>query len=84
MIWITYGAQSRQLDGKHPHQSRENATVFNFQMETELEKRMPDVIIIDRWWLAAKAQTSDGFHFLLDVNLVKANQLANIMNYLEL
>ena len=45
---------------------------------------MADIVIIDWWRLTAEAQTSDGVYLLSNVNLVKANQLVNIMGYLEL
>jgi hypothetical protein len=82
IIWLSYGSQSRQLDEKFPHQSREYVAEFNVQMETELKKRVPDVVIIDWAHLTAEAQTSDGFHFLSDVNLVKSSHLASIISFL--
>ena len=83
MIWVSYGAQSRQLDEKYPLQTRENARAFNTAMESELKKHIPNITIIDWWGVTAEAQTSDGFHSLSDVNLFKATVIANVIEFLN-
>jgi len=83
VVWVTYGAQSRQLDKKYPLQTRENAHTFNIAMESELKKHLPNITIIDWWGVTAEAQTSDGVHFLSDVNLFKASVVANVIEFLR-
>lgn len=83
VVWVSYGSQSRQLDTQYPLQTRENAFIFNQEMEIELKKRLEDIVIIDWWRLTAEAQTSDGLHSLTDINVMKANHLINILSYLE-
>jgi hypothetical protein len=82
VIWIDFTAQSRSLDNKYPHQSRENALEFNKKMNRKVQEAIPGVTIIDWWNLTADAQTSDGLHFLTDVNLQKANHFLHVINYL--
>ena len=83
LIWLSYGAQSRELDDKYPHQSRENGILFNSAIERELKRQIEDVVIVDWLWLTSEAQTSDGFHFLTDVNIVKANLFIHILTQLN-
>jgi hypothetical protein len=59
MIWLSFGTQSRALDGNYPHQSRENALNFNLQMESKLKKHIEDIVIVDLWSLSADGQTSE-------------------------
>jgi hypothetical protein len=84
VVWVSYGAQSRQLDEKYPLQTRENAKKFNLMMEQELlmKRSRANISIIDWWTLTAEAQTSDGFHFLTDINLVKVNHFVHVIKYL--
>ncbi|EJK72186.1 hypothetical protein THAOC_06306 [Thalassiosira oceanica] len=83
VIWITLGVQSRKADRRYRHQSRENTLVFNSNMEAGLNERLRNVTIIDWWRLTENSQTSDGVHYLSDVNLVKANHFTNIIKHLE-
>ena len=71
VIWTTYNSQSRTLDDKYPHQSREKATVFNDYVISYLQQQQFPVTLLNQHNLTMDAQTSDGFHYLTDVNLLK-------------
>jgi hypothetical protein len=70
------------VDRKYLRQSRENATLFNMQMNHMIQKVIPNVTIIDWLNLTIDAQTSDGVHFLTDVNLQKANHFLHVIKFL--
>jgi hypothetical protein len=73
VVWMNYHAQSRQLDAKYPAQRRESTAAANQEMEQLLvERGYGHVPILDMMNLTTDAQTSDGYHFLSDVNLYKA------------
>jgi hypothetical protein len=82
VLWIAFTSQSRSMDQKYPHQSRENATAFNQKMNAKVQKYIPNITIVDWWNLTSDAQTSDGFHFLTDVNIQKANHFLHVIKYL--
>jgi hypothetical protein len=82
VLWVAFSSQSRSLDKRYPHQSRENATLFNEEMNAQVQEAIPNVTIIEWWNLTLDAQTSDGFHFLTDVNLLKANHFLHVIKYL--
>lgn len=83
VLWATMGSQSRLLDTKYPTQVRENTFKFNTEMEHILKSRYDfPITIIDWWRLTMEAQTSDGFHFLTDVNLAKVNQFIHVIRHL--
>ena len=65
-------AQSRLLDGAHPIQTREKAIVFNQAVRKALAHE-PGLVFIDFFNVTLNAQTSDGYHFLSDVNVAKAD-----------
>ena len=79
VAWGSTGVQTRALDGPYPHQSREAAKVFNSYLAAEATKL--SVPLFDYWELTNEAATSDGFHHLSDVNLLRA---LYILNFLEL
>ena len=84
VVWTAYQSQSRKLDRRYPLQSRERALAFNRYMETRLkglEHLNHTPTIVDWWNLTRDAQTSDGFHYLTDVNLIKVNHLAHVLRY---
>jgi hypothetical protein len=84
VIWTTYTSQSRILDTKYPTQSRENAIIFNAEMEALLAKQPElNVSIVDWHSLTAESQTSDGFHSLSDVNVVKGYHLLHVLDQLS-
>ena len=73
VIWINFHAQSRKLDTQYPFQARENTSNLNRDMERLLvQKGYGHVPIFDVFNLTLDAQTSDGYHFMSDVNLLKA------------
>ena len=64
-------SQSLGLDDKYPHQSRESAYSFNEHIIAYLQEKPFPIYILDQHNLTMDAQTSDGFHYLSDVNLLK-------------
>jgi hypothetical protein len=73
VVWMNFHIQSRQLDVKYPQQSRENTTLENQEIEQLLVQRgYGHIPILHMMNLTMDAQTSDGYHFLSDVNLHKA------------
>ena len=72
-------AQSTALDDSFPNQSRNNVLIFNSEIkELFIFAGMTpgrDVVFLDWWNLTKDAQSSDGLHYLSDVNLAKAAQL---------
>jgi len=79
VIWITVGAQSRNLDHKQPGQRRERAVVFNREMEEYFSSIEMNVTIIDFWNLTRDAQTSDGLHLLLEANMLKTFYVLQVL-----
>ena len=79
LVWTAMNVQSTVLDKDRPHQSRENAIIFNEETKEAFMSigLIPgeDVVILDWWNLTADAQYSDGLHYLSDVNLAKAAQI---------
>lgn len=71
VIWTTFNSQSRTLDDKYPHQSREKANDFNDYVISYLQQQPFSVTLLDQHKLTMDAQTSDGQHYLSDVNLLK-------------
>ena len=79
VLWVGLGAQARQLDAVYSNQAREATQKFNkvvFDYVTS-KYQLP---YLDVWELTKDAQTSDGFHYLTDVNLVKAQYVVSFMN----
>lgn len=72
------GAQSRHLDIRYPVQAREGSVQFNEKLFEFTKNRYS---LFDVWNLTRNAPTSDGYHYLSDVNMVKAMYL---LNYLEM
>ncbi|KAL9182059.1 hypothetical protein ACHAXT_012402 [Thalassiosira profunda] len=80
LVWTGMSAQSRALDESgYSHQSRENATIFNEKITKAFVAAGltpgQDVTILDWLSFTADAQSSDGLHFLADVNVGKAAQI---------
>jgi len=79
LIWVSMNSQSAALDEDYPHQSRENALLFNERIRKSFISigltPGQDVLLLDWWNLTADAQSSDGIHYLSDVNLAKAAQI---------
>ena len=74
-------AQSRRADGRFPRQSRENASVFN-EDTARYAVNTWGAIPLDFLNLTADAPSSDGVHFLSDVNLDKAFVLLRALELL--
>ncbi|KAL7530710.1 hypothetical protein ACHAXR_009119 [Thalassiosira sp. AJA248-18] len=85
LLWLAMNAQSSELNKHYPHQSRENALIFNEDMKESFASvgLIPgqDVFILDWWNLTADAQSSDGVHYLSDVNLAKAAQILYLVEH---
>jgi len=79
VIWTTIVAQSRKLDHAYPDQCREQAEVFNREMEAYFSSIEMNVTVIDFWNLTRDAQTSDGLHFLLEVNMLKTFYVLQVL-----
>jgi hypothetical protein len=67
---------------KYPHQNKEYVHSYNTETAKWLYENYPQVISLDFWNLSAEAldHTSDGFHMLTDVNLIKATTVLNLMH----
>ena len=78
IVWLAGAAQSRLLDARYPHQSREQMADFNRRMaDTLLGLGIP---VIESWNLTLNAATSDGLHFLTDVNMQRATSILNFLS----
>jgi hypothetical protein len=88
VVWLGFGSQSRALDAPFPHQSRENASAAAAEITHQLQAQWPALAagtgavlhVLDWANLTADAQTSDGQHFLTDVNVAKAFALLRLMD----
>ena len=83
VVWTHFGAQSRSLDLKFPHQAREKAIVFNQNMSNYFASIKMNVIELHSWNMTKDAQSSDGLHYLLDVNVLKAFLLLRVAHLLK-
>lgn len=79
VAWMGLGAQSRLLDDRYPHQRREVITIVNNDLAQYWQEQY-NVKTFDVWNLTKNAPTSDGVHYLTDVNLVKALYVLNYMD----
>ena len=86
VVVLGAGCEARRLDKVYPTQTRERTVKFNdvlrdvFVFPPELAQT---VTVIDWWRLTQDAPTSDGFHFLTDVNVFKASVLLRMMELLH-
>lgn len=66
---------------KYPHQNKEHILEFNERMRTWFQEHYPKVLTVQYWNMTKEAayRTSDGFHPLSDINLVKTISMLNIM-----
>lgn len=83
IIWTTYNAQSQLLDAQYPHQSRDSASAFNAHVISYLHEQPFPIYILDQYNLTMDAQTSDGFHYLSDVNLLKVYFIVHLASRLK-
>lgn len=72
--------RSRENDKRYPWQSRESVRTFNSELARRVHAVLPKAIVLDTLALATEAQTSDGLHFLTDVNLARAAILLRALN----
>ena len=82
VAWFGLGTQSRGLDVAYPHQKRENIAAFNSRVSHYLQSSY-QVDFFDVWNLTKDAPSSDGYHYLSDVNIVKAMYVANYLDMLS-
>jgi len=85
LLIVVFGldVQTRSMDAKYPHQSRESTAEFNRRMSAHLQKRYHgDVLFMSFWNLTMDVATSDGFHHLSEANLLKAMYIVNLMELL--
>lgn len=81
LLWTGMNAQSPLLDRIWPRQTVLNAIKFNAVMENYIHTLDEKFEIIDFVNLTRGAEVSDGFHYLTDVNLYKAQYLLNMMDF---
>jgi len=81
VLWSGMNSQARALDPLYPHQSREHATAFNNVVDEYVES-VYGVQSMNFENLTADAAVSDGFHYLSEVNILKAMYLLNVMDML--
>ena len=88
LMYADMAAFSRSIDQKYPHQKRENALLFNDEMEHLIRSSgkpgSEDVLFLNWWNMTADSQSSDGVHSLMDVNLAKTAHLLYIMEKIEM
>lgn len=79
-------SSTNDLVQKYPHQSDEKVIQFNSDIKNWFNKKYPFVLVLDFFNLTWESHnhTSDGFHHLSDVNLIKAMTLLNSMHFLAL
>ena len=81
ILFLSASAQSRVLDHKYPHQTREKSFAFNRRLASYLATM--NITMVDVWNMTQNAATSDGFHFLSDVNLQLANAVVNMLHFVS-
>jgi hypothetical protein len=83
VIWCSYNTQSTTVDKKYPRQSAQNGIIFNQQMQELFDSNgMENITTIDWMNLTKGAQTSDGVHYLMNVNFFKAQQLLFLADHM--
>ena len=81
VLWIGAPAQRRQLDALYPTQQRERTAESN-ERTAEHMQRVYRAPMLSFWNLSADAASSDGFHWLTDVNVWKAMSMLNALQLL--
>lgn len=75
----------KAVSAKYPHQSDSNSIYFTKRLHELMKQYYPavPVVIIDFLSITKEAiddgRTSDGYHFLSDINLMKAMTILNVM-----
>jgi len=87
VVFASSGVQSRRLDEKYPWQERNLTRIYNELLETRIRaldiSHNVHIPILDWWNLTEDAQTQDGYHYLSDVNLIKAYQVFHLARALK-
>jgi hypothetical protein len=78
IVWSGLNTQDSALDTKYPHQSKENAILFNDATEKYVINRY-NVESLNFINMTTHAYVSDGYHYLSEVNIMKAIYLLNVM-----
>jgi len=79
VVWTGLNSQSIALDKKYPHQSDANATLFNDHVSQFVAKRF-SMLTLDFLPLTRQADVSDGYHYLTEVNVLKAMYWYNLLH----
>lgn len=85
MIISGIGACDNFLQQKYPHQNTKAVIAYNARLKELVKMNFPTlpIVMIDFLKVTERAiadgRTSDGYHFLSDVNLIKVMSILNIM-----
>lgn len=73
-----------RVERKYPDQERSSAARFNREVGNYTDYNVKNSMFLNFWKLTLEAtgRTSDGFHSLTDVNLMKMMITLNVMNFL--
>ena len=80
ILFDSLGVVDRAVEKIFPHEARELTQVFNREIQAYLMEHHKNVTFLPHWNLTEDAQSSDGVHYLLDVNMQK---VYNVLNLLE-
>jgi hypothetical protein len=84
VIWTGFGTtQGGSLNDQYPLQRRAVIEEFNAYTKAYLDSLPFPVTTIEWVNLTYGSMTSDGFHGLAEVNLVKAYHILNVAKYLR-
>ena len=86
VIYIGVPVVSARIEKLYPQQHRNNVKIHNVQVRQWLADNYPYVPYIDMYNLTKNGtdHTSDGFHSLSDVNMIKASYILNVMDVMSL
>ena len=72
----------KSIEKLYPQQHRSNVKIHNLHIHGWLVNHYPHVLYIDVYNLTKNGtdHTSDGFHSLSDVNMIKASYILNVMD----
>ena len=73
------------LDSRFPHQAEKHAVEFNAVtakhiLQTYGREENMKIVVLDFMNMTRGAAVSDGFHYLSEVNLIKAMYIFNVMD----
>jgi hypothetical protein len=82
VIYIGAPVVSSHIEKLYPQQHRSNVKIHNLHVHGWLVNHYPHVLYIDVYNLTKNGtdHTSDGFHSLSDVNMIKASYILNVMD----